>query len=345
MYEDPPTSTKEFWISVLKLSTLFHFEALRDVSVTRLQVLASAIDKVVLSREYDVQTWLESALVDVCENTELPSEAECHALGFDTYRKIIIAREAMRQPFSLIGLSTTRTQTIRNVFGIESHVRTTGSSKKKKGKAQKNGLSETLQAMLDEPLPPDEVSPSVTASPPGDHQAKKRLDVVSPSWTSIARPLAQEPAGLPRAPTSFVPEPHSALTIPKPVAVPEPTPESMKNNHAVVAPFSLPDEQQTIVPEPVFSGSAGIAVAPKIKRRKLAKKRGSTASAEQSASVIFVPTNPEGTTSAVVDSGLAPAPSSSSINLTSLVTNVQPASNSAVIGVAKDCSSLASLVP
>jgi hypothetical protein len=96
--ETPQLSSKEDWTAVLKVSCLFDFKSMRSLAIDRLYSITTPIDKIVLARDYGMNEWLHNAYVDVCTDSSLPTQEDSISLGFDTYRTIAEAREALR-PF------------------------------------------------------------------------------------------------------------------------------------------------------------------------------------------------------------------------------------------------------
>jgi hypothetical protein len=96
--ETPQLSSKEDWTAVLKVSCLFDFKSMRSLAIDRLYPITTPVDKIVLARDYGMDEWLHNAYVDVCTGSSLPTQVDSISLGFDTYRTIAEAREALR-PF------------------------------------------------------------------------------------------------------------------------------------------------------------------------------------------------------------------------------------------------------
>jgi hypothetical protein len=68
---------------------------LRTFAIVELFPITDAVDKIVLTRMYGMEDWLENAYMDVCLAANLPSDVQSEALGFPTFRKIARAREVL----------------------------------------------------------------------------------------------------------------------------------------------------------------------------------------------------------------------------------------------------------
>ncbi|KAH6894028.1 hypothetical protein BKA70DRAFT_1199888, partial [Coprinopsis sp. MPI-PUGE-AT-0042] len=72
MYDDKPTLTKEEWIPVLKLSTLWLFNELRELAISHLSWSWPAsdmdpIERICLAKEYNVYNWLLDGYKEVIQ--------------------------------------------------------------------------------------------------------------------------------------------------------------------------------------------------------------------------------------------------------------------------------------
>ncbi|KAH6903364.1 hypothetical protein BKA70DRAFT_1514263, partial [Coprinopsis sp. MPI-PUGE-AT-0042] len=69
MYDDKPILTKDEWISVLRLSTLWLFRnALRELAINHLSAIEmDAIDRICLAKEHRVYDWLLQGYEQVIE--------------------------------------------------------------------------------------------------------------------------------------------------------------------------------------------------------------------------------------------------------------------------------------
>ncbi|KAF7356248.1 hypothetical protein MVEN_00956300 [Mycena venus] len=74
--------TKDEWVSVLKLSTLWYFIDARDLAIQQLNthtVMGSA-ERIHLARQYDVPGWLRMGYTDLARRTEDISEEEAEKI-------------------------------------------------------------------------------------------------------------------------------------------------------------------------------------------------------------------------------------------------------------------------
>ncbi|KAI6017446.1 hypothetical protein EDC04DRAFT_2608067 [Pisolithus marmoratus] len=84
----------EQWTSVLKLSTRWSFEKLRQASIDGLMESGiGAIDRVVLSQQYHVTNWLLPALNELARRPEPITLEEAKRMGIDIALKLASVRE------------------------------------------------------------------------------------------------------------------------------------------------------------------------------------------------------------------------------------------------------------
>ncbi|KAG6866537.1 hypothetical protein C0993_007501, partial [Termitomyces sp. T159_Od127] len=90
----PPAPTTDEWIAILKLSTQWMMLDIRRVAIT---VLSSAnvrpADRVVLAREYKVDSWLRSAYLELVNTASSMSQEDMNKVGLASAFKIHKARE------------------------------------------------------------------------------------------------------------------------------------------------------------------------------------------------------------------------------------------------------------
>ncbi|EIW64163.1 uncharacterized protein TRAVEDRAFT_158128 [Trametes versicolor FP-101664 SS1] len=89
-------STLEQWTSVLRLTHIYEFEAHHALAVKRLAVLAPPIDRLLLSRQYDVPEWLEDAYYELCIREPSLTLEEGARLGLPEVVRIADLRQAIR---------------------------------------------------------------------------------------------------------------------------------------------------------------------------------------------------------------------------------------------------------
>ena len=89
------TLTKTDWTSVLKLSTMWIFDAIRETAITELGRLVRApTERLALSRQFHIPGWTEPALQELARQEEL-APADLAALGWDTVAKLLRVRESV----------------------------------------------------------------------------------------------------------------------------------------------------------------------------------------------------------------------------------------------------------
>ncbi|KAI6040627.1 hypothetical protein EDC04DRAFT_1459879 [Pisolithus marmoratus] len=91
------------WISVLKLSTMWEFNNLRNVAIQYLDVPSGPlgpVDKFALASKYEIKKWLLPALSALARRSEPISVEEGRCIGFENALKLAAVREklaAMRE--------------------------------------------------------------------------------------------------------------------------------------------------------------------------------------------------------------------------------------------------------
>ncbi|KZV75762.1 hypothetical protein PENSPDRAFT_570963, partial [Peniophora sp. CONT] len=91
----PSVTSVEDWSSVLRLSTLWSFEDIRSLAIDRLTVLAPSLDKLVLSRDYNILEWRIPAYVDLCLRDTMLSKLEAAKFTTNDVVDIACSREAV----------------------------------------------------------------------------------------------------------------------------------------------------------------------------------------------------------------------------------------------------------
>ncbi|KAH6885495.1 hypothetical protein BKA70DRAFT_124879 [Coprinopsis sp. MPI-PUGE-AT-0042] len=89
--------SKERWISLLNLSTLWHFNDLRRVAITRLEALGlPPAEKVSLGKQYHVSRWVIAGYDALVRNETGISVQDATQVGFETTVGLYICREQRR---------------------------------------------------------------------------------------------------------------------------------------------------------------------------------------------------------------------------------------------------------
>ncbi|KAI0760178.1 hypothetical protein C8Q74DRAFT_1294525 [Fomes fomentarius] len=92
--------TLEEWISILKLTTMWHFHGLRRTAIDRLTPLVQdgdPIQWIVLARKYDVHEWLLPALNALARRPRALQLHEVNSLGIATVVKMAEVRESFNE--------------------------------------------------------------------------------------------------------------------------------------------------------------------------------------------------------------------------------------------------------
>ncbi|KAJ7496812.1 hypothetical protein FB451DRAFT_1359348 [Mycena latifolia] len=94
----PKTSTlsKDEWMSVLKLATLWRFLEIREVAIKELASHAQSLDcikRILLGKQYDVAAWLRSGYTDLARRDTPISLEEATTIGWELAIRIYQARE------------------------------------------------------------------------------------------------------------------------------------------------------------------------------------------------------------------------------------------------------------
>ena len=93
-----PKSTLE-WTQLLSVSTNFKFSRLRELAIQELSTNCTLhpVDKIVLSKTYDIPDWFQPAFEELVERDVGPRDLESERLGLETTISIYVAREDARR--------------------------------------------------------------------------------------------------------------------------------------------------------------------------------------------------------------------------------------------------------
>jgi len=95
--ENLPATAAE-WTSVLRLSTMWDFEAIRQAVIRRMSNMSiECVEKAVLALEYKVDNWLVPALNNLARRVEPITLAEMGRLGPELTLKMAAVREGVRE--------------------------------------------------------------------------------------------------------------------------------------------------------------------------------------------------------------------------------------------------------
>ncbi|TFK71235.1 hypothetical protein BDN72DRAFT_838005 [Pluteus cervinus] len=90
-----PTSVEE-WTSVLTVAHTWEFRTIQALALARIEPIASAVDKVVLGREYDLPQWAAAGYMELCQRVLPISRDEGRRLGVDIVTDISSIRDYAR---------------------------------------------------------------------------------------------------------------------------------------------------------------------------------------------------------------------------------------------------------
>ncbi|KAJ7066267.1 hypothetical protein C8F01DRAFT_1365852 [Mycena amicta] len=86
---------KDSWLSVLKLSTMWYFIDARELAIAQLDLRSlTPVERILLSRQYDVAKWLRSGYTELAQREEGISLEDAEKIGFKTTVQLYQIREA-----------------------------------------------------------------------------------------------------------------------------------------------------------------------------------------------------------------------------------------------------------
>jgi hypothetical protein len=110
----------EDWVSVLKLSTRWHFNRIRGLAITHLAAIAmDPVDKVVLAKKYKVRDWLQSGYESLVSRSTMISLEEAEKIGYQTAHLLYQARESAAVRNRPYGYNDMVLGHIERIFGDE----------------------------------------------------------------------------------------------------------------------------------------------------------------------------------------------------------------------------------
>ncbi|KAJ7655374.1 hypothetical protein B0H17DRAFT_1021590 [Mycena rosella] len=118
-----PTLTKDEWMSVLKLATLYRFLELRELAIQELATHAQSLDcmqRVALGKQYDVAAWIRSGYTDLARRDAPISLEESSTIGWELTLRIYQAREvALRTGYSRYSVPNVQNVDVEALFQKE----------------------------------------------------------------------------------------------------------------------------------------------------------------------------------------------------------------------------------
>jgi hypothetical protein len=92
---------------------------MRTLSINKLAPLTTSVDKIKLAQAFCVDGWFEDAYLDVCMAPDLPCDDDLVAMGFDVFRKMARAREALRSCKLRKHDANERRAIVKETFGLQ----------------------------------------------------------------------------------------------------------------------------------------------------------------------------------------------------------------------------------
>jgi hypothetical protein len=105
--ESLPFTTQGEWVSVLRLAHRFDFASMRTLAIKQLSGLTTAVDRILLAREFAMDDWLRPAYIDICTMPDLIPDEDIGRLGLELFQKLARARDKLKSfPAFPIGSAT-----------------------------------------------------------------------------------------------------------------------------------------------------------------------------------------------------------------------------------------------
>jgi len=114
--------TVEEWTAVLKLSTMWDFSHVRKLAIKELSNIAmNPVNRILLGRQYTLQTWLFAGYEELAKRTEPISIGEAERLGWDTAILIFQIREESLAKFQTARI-TSRDLGDEKIYSVKENV-------------------------------------------------------------------------------------------------------------------------------------------------------------------------------------------------------------------------------
>ncbi|KAJ7097285.1 hypothetical protein B0H15DRAFT_36347 [Mycena belliarum] len=98
------STSKDEWLSVLKLSTLWRFLDARDLAIKHITDRGlGSVEAILLSRQYEVAQWLRTGYTDLARCEEGISLEDAEKIGWETTVRLYQTREAAIKNFRIQG--------------------------------------------------------------------------------------------------------------------------------------------------------------------------------------------------------------------------------------------------
>jgi hypothetical protein len=93
-FTEAPELSKDVWLSVLHLASMWDMGALREKAISQLTgLVVDAGEKIQLAERYDIPEWVLTALTDLVNRTPPIDEADVASLGLVRALKAVALRE------------------------------------------------------------------------------------------------------------------------------------------------------------------------------------------------------------------------------------------------------------
>ncbi|KZV63576.1 hypothetical protein PENSPDRAFT_589692, partial [Peniophora sp. CONT] len=93
-YHADEERTVKDWSGILRMAYLWKFPDIRSLAVEKLRDLAPPVERLVLARQYDIPSWLETARSELYTREEPLNISEAQRLDIEDVVKIFTTREA-----------------------------------------------------------------------------------------------------------------------------------------------------------------------------------------------------------------------------------------------------------
>ncbi|KAA1470534.1 hypothetical protein DENSPDRAFT_705602 [Dentipellis sp. KUC8613] len=94
-FHESDVKTVEDWTAVLRLSTAWSFSSIRTLAIERLAPIIPPVEKLLLARAYNIESWLVPGFVSLCERPQSLTKGEGRRLGVDSVILIAAVRECL----------------------------------------------------------------------------------------------------------------------------------------------------------------------------------------------------------------------------------------------------------
>ncbi|EKM59089.1 uncharacterized protein PHACADRAFT_191395 [Phanerochaete carnosa HHB-10118-sp] len=94
-YRPPDITSVDEWSAVLRLATEWSFDGICNLAIERLELIASPIEKIILSHSHSIPNWLPAAYVSLCRRPHPLTAAEIRAIEAEDVEVVMSVRETM----------------------------------------------------------------------------------------------------------------------------------------------------------------------------------------------------------------------------------------------------------